>query len=83
LTDAEETKTPQVDLMEVVTTAGYDFNTFQRWGEASGSVPDASSLPGFRAVPKAVCESLLKAFRGARSRPLILEQLEKAKGELV
>lgn len=75
--------TPQVELMEVVTTAGFDFNTFQRWGESSGSVPNASSLPGFREVPSAVCASLLKAFRGAKSRPVILQQLETAKGELV
>ena len=78
-----ETTTPQVELSEVVTAAGYDFNTFQRWGESSGSVPDASSLPGFRAVKSDICERLLKAFRGAKSRPVILAQLEQAKGELV
>jgi phage recombination protein Bet len=78
-----EAKTPQVELSEVVSAAGFDFNTFQRWGESSGSVPDASSLPGFRAVKSDVCERLLKAFRGAKSRPVILAQLEQAKGELV
>lgn len=76
-------KTPQVELMEVVTSAGFDFNTFQRWGESSGSVPDSSSLAGFRDVPKDVCERVLRAFRGAKSRPLVIQQMEQAKGNLV
>lgn len=79
----EEHKTPQVQLMEEFKAAGCSFDVAQRWGEQSGSIPDASSLAGFRDVPTKVAEVVLKAFRGTKSRPLILAQLEQAKGELV
>lgn len=74
-------ETPQAELMLVVTGVGFNFDVFQRWGEASGSVPDASSMAGFRDLPTDVCKRLLKAFAGKSSRPLILAQLEEAKGK--
>lgn len=79
----EHPKTPQVELMEEFKAAGCNFDVAQRWGEQSGSIPDASSLASFRDVPTKVAEVVLKAFRGNKSRPLILAQLEQAKGELV
>lgn len=82
-TEEKESKTPQVELSEVVLAAGFDFTTFQRWGDESGSLPDATSLAGFREVPTETCIRLLKAFRGAKSRPAILQQLETLKGSLV
>lgn len=78
--ETEAKTTPQVELMELVNAAGFDFNTFQRWGDQSGSVPDASSMAGFRDVPSKVCESVLRALRGAKSRQIVLQGLETAKG---
>lgn len=78
-----EARTPQIELSEEWGKIGGDFTMFQRWGEESGSVPDASSLPGFRAVPSDVCQRLLKAVRGKTSRPVIVKQLEELKGALV
>lgn len=78
-----EHETPQVALSEAVKAAGFDFNTFQKWADQSNSVPDATSLAGFRDIKTADAERLLRAFRGAKSRPMLIEQLTKVKGELL
>ena len=73
----------QAELAEVVESSGCDWPLFVRWCGESGSLADADSFAGFHEVKKADCEKLLRSFRGAKSRPIILEQLEKLKGRLV
>lgn len=56
--------TPQVELMELVTGAGFTFNHLQKWGDQSGNIEGADSLVGFREVPTEIANRLLRAKAG-------------------
>lgn len=56
-----QAQAPQVALEALVMGAGYTFNTLQRWGEESGTIPEASSLSGFGDVPDEVALKLVRA----------------------
>lgn len=67
-------------LKEIVEAAGYDFATFIRVMSETGSLKDADSLPDWDAVPKADAERLIRVLRGAKTRPVMLQQFEMVKG---
>jgi len=67
-------------LKEIVETAGYDFATFIRVMSEGGMLKDADSLPDWDAVPKADAERLIRLLRGAKTRPVMLQQFEMVKG---
>jgi phage recombination protein Bet len=67
-------RTPQDELELLVIQAGHDFNLFQKFGESSGNLPDASSLSSFDEVPAELAKRLLKNQAG------FLKALEGLKG---
>jgi recombination protein RecT len=67
-------KTPQVQLMELVTEAGFTFSHLQAWGTETGNLPDGDSCVGFREVKTDVAVRLLRASKG------LLAGLAVAKG---
>jgi len=73
------TNTAQRQLADVVESAGFDFATFVRWAQEAGSLANADSYPEWDAIPSADCVRLVRALTGARSRPVVLEQLAKLK----
>jgi phage recombination protein Bet len=64
----------QDELSKLVLESGFTFEHLAKWGEGSGNIPDASSMPGFEAVPTDVCRRLLRARAG------LLKGLKEAKG---
>ena len=62
--DAPKPRSPQQELESVVIEGGFDFSAFQKWGEQTGNVPDATSLPDFSAVPSEIATRLLRAKTG-------------------
>lgn len=62
--DTTAAGSPQEQLAKLVFDSGYGFAHFQRWGEESGNVPDAGSLPDFEALDGKICTRLLKAKSG-------------------
>lgn len=81
--EAKGKETLQEELCIVIGQAGFTFAHFQRWGEESGSLKDATSFASFDDIPTADCERLLRSLRGARSRPAVLAQLEKCREALL
>jgi hypothetical protein len=69
------TGTPQGDLAQLVLSSGYTFNQFQKWGDESGNVPDASSLASFTDVSTATAKRLLRAKTG------LIEGLKRIAGK--
>lgn len=69
----------QTDLQELIIAAGHDYATLQRFGEQTGSWPDASSFPDFASMPKDVAERLARLFRG-KSKATMWAQMEELKG---
>jgi phage recombination protein Bet len=67
-------KTPQVQLMELVTSAGFTFSHLQAWGTETGNLPDGDSCAGFREIKTDVAVRLLRAQKG------LLAGLAQAKG---
>jgi hypothetical protein len=55
--------TPQMELEQLVISAGHTFNTLQAWGEETGSIPEAASLAGFSDVPDDVARRLVHGAR--------------------
>lgn len=55
---------PQQELANLVTNAGHDFNTFQKWGLESGMVSDADSLADFGDIKTDVAKRMLRATAG-------------------
>lgn len=74
---------PQNILESMVEEAGFDFAILMRWAGQAGTIKDADSIPDWQAIPSADCERLLRALRSARTRPQIVADLERVKGELV
>jgi recombination protein RecT len=65
--------TPQQHLEHLIEKdLGHTFETFRKWGESSGNVPDAMSLPDWASVPSAIAERIVKSKKVA-----LKEQLEK------
>lgn len=64
---------PNDELAEVVTSAGFDFNTFQKWGVESGNIQEAMSLSGFEDIKADVAKRILRA------KAAMLTQLENIK----
>ena len=56
--------TPQQQLSDIVVSAGFTFTDFATWADAGGHLADATSLPGFDAVPADVASRLIKAKTG-------------------
>lgn len=54
----------QTKLAELVTGAGYDFETFRRWAQQANFLDDAGAVGGFDELPAKVVERLLKAKKG-------------------
>jgi phage recombination protein Bet len=73
LSDPKES-TPQVELAELVTKAGFTFSHLQKWGSESGNIEDAESLSGFTEIKTEVAVRLLRAKAG------LLKWLEQVKG---
>ena len=71
--EASSEATPQQRLAELVRGAGCDFSDFVAWGQRSGNVADASSIPSFDDVPTALASRLLRAKDG------LVKQLREAK----
>ena len=76
LEDAGKTSvvSPQVQLEQLIVTAGYTFDHLQKFGVESGNIEGADSMTGFSEVPTDVCRRLLRAQKG------LLEGLERVKG---
>ena len=62
------TATPQQRLADLVTTAGFTFDDFRKWGDQSGNVDNADSLASFDDVPNGVAERLLRAPDGLKTQ---------------
>jgi recombination protein RecT len=63
--------TPQQHLEHLIEKdLGHSFDTFRKWGESSGNVPDAMSLPDWAAVPTAIAERLIKSKKVALKEAL-------------
>lgn len=60
----DDKHSPQQELANLVTNAGHDFNTFQKWGLESGMVPDADSLADFGDIKTDVAKRMLRATAG-------------------
>lgn len=56
--------TPQEKLAKTVIDAGFNWDEFSKYAQAEGHLADASSLPGFEAVPTKIAERLLRATIG-------------------
>jgi recombination protein RecT len=69
-----EERSPQVQLMELVTSAGFTFSHLQAWGTETGNLPDGDSCAGFREIKTDVAVRLLRAQKG------LLAGLAQAKG---
>lgn len=69
----EASKNPCDELGDVVTSAGYSFEDFQKWGVESGNIPEAADLTGYSDVKQDV------AKRALRNRAGLLTQLENIK----
>lgn len=57
-------QSPQAQLESAVVTAGFTFSTLQQWGEATGNIDGASSLPDFASIPTDVARRLLRNQAG-------------------
>lgn len=64
------------ELAQVVTSEGFTFQHFIRWGTGSGNVPDPDSIADFSQVPADVAKRLLRAKAG------LLKGLAVAKAEM-
>jgi recombination protein RecT len=51
-------------LEAFVLSQGYTFEHLKAWGEDTGNLPDADSIPSFTEVPDDVCRRLLRAQQG-------------------
>lgn len=71
----EAKPTPQAELESVLTANGISFAEFIAWGDRTGAVPDAGSLPDMAALPADVAKRLLKG-----KLPMI-NGIKKAKAE--
>lgn len=57
--------TIQDELHEfVVMESKFTFGQLMQWGQESGNIPDASSIPDFDSIPADVCKRLLRAKAG-------------------
>ncbi len=56
----------QKELEALVLANGFTLTHLQTWGEESGNIPQAGSLPSFDALPSDVCKRLLKAKTGLK-----------------
>lgn len=65
---------PQALLASFVTGEGFTFADLCAWGEGTGNIPDASSLPSFEDIPTAIAKRILNAKTG------LLKALKEAKG---
>lgn len=63
----------QAQVEDFVLRSGYTFDDLMLWGDKSGVIPDAGSIPSFAEVPAAICKRLLRATTG------LLKGLEQAK----
>lgn len=79
----EAPATVQANLAKEVEAAGCTFSDFQRWADESGSLPDASSLSSFDDLKTEDCKRILRSFRGEKSRPVVIQQLQSFRGSLV
>jgi phage recombination protein Bet len=70
-------KSPQAELEAIIVTGGFTFTDLQKFGEESGTIPDATSFASFGDLPTDVCKRLLRAQAG------LLKGLEKIKNPAV
>ena len=54
----------QQELEDIVTAAGFTFEQFKVWAEASGNLPDADRRTGFNAMPTDLAKRLVKSKTG-------------------
>lgn len=75
----------KVELAGLIEGAGFTFDQFQRFAEASGLIKDASSLAGWDDVTDADAKRLLRAKTGLLKslEPLRADAEPKAEGDMV
>jgi phage recombination protein Bet len=76
---ARETVTPQAELEALVIGAGYTFAQLVKFGEDSGNVTDADSLPGFGDIQTDEAKRMLKAKTGLLAALAKIKEGEGAK----
>ncbi len=68
--------TPQKQLEGLLVAEGYTFSHLQKFGQDSGNIPDADSIPSFAEVPADVAKRLLKAKTGLLNALKVIKEGE-------
>lgn len=70
-------------LGEMLHEQGFSFDVFVRWAAESGLLTraEAEAFTTYEELPTAKVDQMLRSLRGAKSRPVILAQMNESKGQ--
>lgn len=75
-----EQRSPQRQLEALMGEVGFNFEMFRKWaGTSAAGISDADSLENWDAVRTNDAQRLCRAMQGQRSRPAMLQELERIK----